>query len=321
MSDRELNNFLRKLSSSFLLFAPQADQGGLKIKAVRKIEAIDWSGEMPLNTWKNFFLPPRESLFKFENQKIKAIETNYRPTICLGINVLDLKALTLWEQIFSQDVYYQKRRRQLVLIGYSAGLPADYKKYKVFSYQYEEDVLEHLVFDIFIVRLKNHRLKFYSGSEKGQLILEQNGVKDYRHVEFAGPIAEEGPDPRMKLLQKKVEKSRDKKIWDELAKICLACGQCSLVCPTCFCFDFEDKLMAGQERRDRCWGSCFYHDFSLMAGGQKPLKTVKDRLYFWYAHKFIRIPHEYSLPGCVSCGRCSRVCPVGIKINEVIKAL
>ncbi|MFA4871966.1 MAG: 4Fe-4S dicluster domain-containing protein [Patescibacteria group bacterium] len=321
MDKKELENFLLQLSDRFFLFAPQREDDILKIKEVENIEDIAWSTEMPINSWKDIFLPPEERLF--ENVKNNLIEskTDYPPIACVGVHILDLKALTLFDQVFGPDSYYQKRRKRTILIGYSTDLSADYKKHKVFSHNFEEDILEHLAFDVFILKLKNGPLKIYSGSEKGQNILEKFSVSSYQNIEFAGPIAEKGPDKRMLLLKDKVDKSFNKKIWDELDKICLACGKCAIVCPTCFCFDFNDSANPESASRCRQWGNCFYNDFSKVAGGHKELDTVKQKIYFWYVHKFVRIPHEYNLPGCVSCNRCSQVCPVGIKISEVIKSI
>ena len=199
--------------------------------------------------------------------------------------------------------------------------PDEYKKRKLFSHRFEEDILEHVMFDIFIAKHKNGKVKIYSGSEKGQLALEKYGIKNYSHIEFAGPVSEKGPDKKMLSLKKKMEGSFNKKIWNELNKTCLACGKCSVNCPTCFCFNIEDDNNPEKKSRNRKWGVCFYNDFSLMAGGHKPLDEVKKKIYFWYTHKFVRIPSEYNIPGCVSCGRCVRTCPVGIKIKTTFDGL
>ena len=321
MDQKQINYFLTKLAKDFFLFAPQKNGRSLKVAEVKDIQAIDWSGDTPDNTWKSIFNPQTERLFSFEKNGLTEDKSNNPAVACVGMNVLDLKALTLIEQVFSEDVYYQKRRRRTLIIGFSANWPNVYGAYKVFSHSYKEDVLEHLVFDVFLVKMKNGKFRVYSGSEKGQEILEADKITQYTHVEFAGPISEKGPDKKMELLRKKMAKAAKRRIWDELDKICIACGKCSIVCPTCFCFDVSDKSDPENSGRQRKWGNCFYNDFSLMAGGHKPLDTVKRKIYFWYFHKFVRIPHEYNLPGCVSCGRCAKVCPVGIKINEVLKKL
>lgn len=109
-----------------------------------------------------------------------------------------------------------------------------------------------------------------------------------------------------------------KKIWNKLGKRCIECSQCTMVCPTCFCFRFED--FASGERKSFP-DSCFYHDFSEIAGGRRLLNNTAKRIYFWYYHKFVRIPDEYNLPGCVECDRCTKACPVGIDIKKVLKEI
>ena len=110
---------------------------------------------------------------------------------------------------------------------------------------------------------------------------------------------------------------------------CIECGKCSLVCPTCFCYEVFDQpeLEKNTGTRQRRWSSCFYADFSEVAGPEsdkmKPkfLKNTKHRIRFWYEHKFVRCPDQFSVSGCVGCGRCSKVCPVGIDIKKVLQEI
>jgi len=57
--------------------------------------------------------------------------------------------------------------------------------------------------------------------------------------------------------------------WDEVAKRCLSCANCTQVCPTCFCWDAIDHidLLARNTRRERIWDSCFNPQYSYVFGG------------------------------------------------------
>ena len=115
----EIKKFLRHLSEEFFLFAPQKNGRILKIKEVQEVDDIDWSGEMPQNTWKELFLPAREKLFDISADRLVSAGKSGPKVVAIGVNVVDLKAITLFELVFSRDVYYQARRRNMLIVGYS----------------------------------------------------------------------------------------------------------------------------------------------------------------------------------------------------------
>ncbi len=312
---------LSYLLDNFSVYGPCLKGGRLLVSEIEKKDQVDWSGEMTENSWKHLFLPAREKLFSFKEGKAEMFKKRYKEIVAFGMNILDLRALSLFDLVFTGDPYYQARREKILVIGYAANWPIDYKKLKAFSHDFQENILEHLAFDIFIAKLGNNKFKFYSGSVKGRKQLEKSGINDFEHVQFSGFIPESGPDRRMVMLKGKIENSANDPLWEELGRICLACGKCSIACPTCFCFDLEDKNEPEKSGRVRKWGNCFYQDFSEVAGGSTELDSVKKKIYFWYVHKFVRIPREYQIPGCVSCGRCVKACPVGIDIFKNIKKL
>lgn len=319
------NKILKQLANNllhdYLVYAPIKHDNKLLVTPAKTAKDIDWSGQLTDNPWKEMFTPYREKLFDLKNGQISAINNRQPATICLGMTILDLKALTLYDVVFSNDIAYQNRRKKIAVIGFSADWPNDYKNFKVFSHNFEDKILAHVAFDIFIAKLKGDKLKFYSGSDKGRTMLEKYGINEFDHIEFEGAKFDSGPDKRMTGIANKVAKSYNHSLWNMLDEICLACGKCSIACPTCFCFNLEDKCDPSDARRDRVRGNCFFNDFSKVAGGHKELASAKDKLYFWYTHKFVRIPQEHQIPGCVSCGRCVKACPVGIDIFKNIAKL
>ena len=110
--------------------------------------------------------------------------------------------------------------------------------------------------------------------------------------------------------------------WDDAARRCLSCTNCTLVCPTCFCTTVEDvtDLSGGLAERRRRWDSCFTMDFSYIHGGYiRP--SIKARYRQWMTHKLASWIDQFSASGCVGCGRCITWCPVGIDITVETAAI
>ena len=114
------------------------------------------------------------------------------------------------------------------------------------------------------------------------------------------------------LLQENLNHPR----WDAVADRCLSCGNCTMVCPTCFCTTVEDHsdLSGTSAERVRSWDSCFTMDFSYLHGGSVR-HTARSRYRQWMTHKLAHWIDQFGTSGCVGCGRCIRWCPSGIDIT------
>ena len=110
--------------------------------------------------------------------------------------------------------------------------------------------------------------------------------------------------------------------WDEVAERCLTCGNCTMVCPTCFCTTVEDHsdLSGTSAERVRKWDSCFTMDFSYLHGGSVR-STARSRYRQWMTHKLASWFDQFGTSGCVGCGRCITWCPVGIDITQEAAAI
>ena len=104
-------------------------------------------------------------------------------------------------------------------------------------------------------------------------------------------------------------------------KACLACGTCTFICPTCQCYDIRDYNTGNGIQRFRCWDSCMYSDFTLMAHGNIR-NSQKERFRQRFMHKLVYFPENNDgMFSCVGCGRCVSKCPSSLNIVKVIKSL
>jgi ferredoxin len=119
-----------------------------------------------------------------------------------------------------------------------------------------------------------------------------------------------------------LEESFDSPVWDEVARRCLSCGNCTMVCPTCFCSTTEDvtDLLGTRAERKRRRDSCFSMEFTRVAGGNvRP--SVKARYRQWLTHKLSNWVVQFGTLGCVGCGRCITWCPAAIDITAEADAV
>lgn len=116
------------------------------------------------------------------------------------------------------------------------------------------------------------------------------------------------------------EKRFSSPLWEELYKPCLACGTCTFVCPTCQCYDIKDYDTGKEIQRYRCWDSCMYSDFTLMAAANNRTSQMQ-RFRQRFMHKLVYFPaNNDGMYSCVGCGRCVEKCPSHLNIVKVIKA-
>ncbi|RMI33542.1 4Fe-4S dicluster domain-containing protein [Nocardia stercoris] len=174
-----------------------------------------------------------------------------------------------------------------------------------------------------------HRFLVTTGSDAGAAILEQLPARPATAAEITGArdaIEAAGRCQHRALpdrdLPELLRDSRESPHWEEVANRCLACGNCTMVCPTCFCTateDVTDLTGADAERRQR-WASCFEIDFSYVHGGSVR-QSGASRYRQWLTHKLGTWQEMHDSAGCVGCGRCIAWCPAEIDLTAEVARL
>jgi heterodisulfide reductase subunit C len=174
-------------------------------------------------------------------------------------------------------------------------------------------------------------LYWQPNTKKGETLTAQ--VKDL--LEEADPSAVEAEQNAIRAIVEKLPYSNlslngwgaeaaqtrfDSAVWEKLYKPCLACGTCTFVCPTCQCYDIKDYNTGNGVQRFRCWDSCMYSDFTMMAHGNNR-NSQMQRFRQRFMHKLAYFPaNNNGMFSCVGCGRCVDSCPTNLNIVKVIKA-
>jgi ferredoxin len=314
---KQIAVLIGKLKQSFQVIAPLKSDGEVVFKNVDNPNDVIFDYEISYMSPKEFFLPPEEQLFAEENNETKIAKPESKPILIFGLKEDDLEAITYLDEIMSkpaEDFYYWQRRKSSVLVGIS-----------------EKEFQAAPKCDLLLKKKDENNYFIFSFSEKGRNIAEsiksnsrgKNSSPDESGELFFGKEKKNTLKKALidsELLADAVSWSRNHKIWDELAKICLGCGICTYVCPLCYCFFMEDSVSLDGKKCVKCrkWDACTLPGFSQIAGGHNFRPTIKERYYNWYYHKFVRAYKEYGRSQCVGCGRCQKYCPAEIDIEKVL---
>jgi ferredoxin len=187
-------------------------------------------------------------------------------------------------------------------------------------------------FDLALTELLDgggHRFVAEAGSAEGAELLAALGAPEATAADVAAArgvsertAAQMGRELDTTDLRDLLVTNLEHPRWDEVAERCLSCGNCTMVCPTCFCTSVRDEtdLSGDAAVRVQEWASCFTVDHSYMSGGAVR-RSTRARYRQWMTHKLATWWDQFDSSGCVGCGRCITWCPVGIDITEEAAAI
>ncbi len=330
MKKEEFEKFIEFISSKGKLYGPKEDRGHIAYREIKSVNELRLEQTRVMIGLKQFVTPPVYSTKIFNDKGAEDVFPENEQIIVIGAHPCDIHGLKTLDKLFLgqiKDPYYEERRKNLFIIGHSC-LPDE----NCLCLSTGTDMVQD-GFDLFLTDLSEFYL-VWVGSSKGLYMLieaeelfDENITKEdvakyiewqqRRHEMFVNQIP-------LKQMADIIELTYDdNELWEELSTKCLNCGTCSIVCPTCNCFNVSDEIILSSDSivRKRMQDSCTLPNFSVVAGGHNFRPSSSDRLKLYYTHKLKEYIGRWGEPGCVGCGRCVSYCPVDINVRSVATRL
>ncbi|MEU6973652.1 4Fe-4S dicluster domain-containing protein [Kitasatospora aureofaciens] len=287
-------------------------------------------------SWKTFLHPARVRQWRAERSDGQlVIEEDDTPPprfAFLGVRPCDLRAIAVQDRVLTggrhRDPVYQGRRSGAFLVAVECTEPGA----TCFCASMGTGPAAGPGYDLALTELVDadgHRFWIRSGSPEGADILAElptsaasEAVCETARQAVASATDRMGRTMPDTDLHRLMAGTLDAPRWDDVASRCLTCGNCTMVCPTCYCTTTEDvtDLTGDHAERWRVWDVCFDLDFSQLHGG--PVRSsARSRYRQWLTHKLGTWYDQFGSSGCVGCGRCIVWCPVAIDITEEAAAL
>lgn len=283
---------------------------------------------------KDAFFPQSENLYTCvrEGKKLQITpeELQQKDFVVFGMKACDIQGVEVLDKVFLSepvDTFYAARRQHGTIVVMACHEPEETCFCKVFGIDAAEpkaDVATWLI---------DGELCWKPLTEKGETLTK--AVADLLSDDAAADAKVENEKSAIRAIIDKLPYSDlslegwngdaltekfNSPVWEELYKPCLACGTCTFVCPTCQCYDIKDYDTGHGVQRYRCWDSCMYSDFTMMAHGNNR-NSQMQRFRQRFMHKLVYFPaNNDGMYSCVGCGRCVEKCPSALNIVKVIKA-
>ena len=294
---------------------------------------VDLDTLKTVKSGKDCFFPQSETLYNCKKEdgklSIDSAKLTDAPFVVFGMRACDVQGLKVLDNVFLNDPvdsFYAARREHGTVVAIACHEPEETCFCKVFGIDAANpaaDVAAWFVGEDLYWKALTKKGEALTESVKA-LLAEADEASVEEEKKQIQAIIEKLPYSHLDLSRFTPEKTMelfDSPLWEEMYQPCLACGTCTFVCPTCQCYDIKDFNTGSGVQRYRCWDSCMYSDFTMMAHGNMRTSQMQ-RFRQRFMHKLVYYPaNNDGMFSCVGCGRCVSKCPASLNIVKVIKKL
>ena len=331
----KLPGLLKAIAAQQELFLPVNNNGQVNFAAWFEGCNADIDTLKTVKSPKDMFFPQSETLYTVKKEQHKlSVEPQAladQNFVAFGMKACDIQGIKVLDKVFLAepvDTFYRARREHGTIVALACHEPEESCFCKVFGVDCAEPDADVVMWNA------NDTLYWKAVTDKGTAltealsdVLENADAADEKAVETEQEniraIVEKLPYTNLSLEGwngNVTEEKFNSPVWEKLYKPCLACGTCTFVCPTCQCYDIKDYDTGHGIQRYRCWDSCMYSDFTMMAHGNNRTSQMQ-RFRQRFMHKLVYFPaNNDGMYSCVGCGRCVEKCPSSLNIVKVIKA-
>jgi ferredoxin len=284
------------------------------------------------HSWKKYLHPSRRLIWRAHRINVSESQDSIPKFAFFGVRSCEIHAMAIQDKVFLDGDFknhdYCLRRENAVIIAVNCGQAGG----TCFCVSMQTGPKVTSGFDLALTEILDdgqHRFLIEVGSKKGSELLDEIDSIDVTDADFLAAGAaisnaqgQMGRDMDISDVKELLQVNQEHPRWSDVASRCLTCGNCTMVCPTCFCTTVEDDtdLAGSHAERWMRWDSCFTLDFSYIHGGNVR-NSSKSRYRQWMTHKLAHWIDQFGTSGCVGCGRCITWCPVGIDITEEVAAI
>ncbi len=332
ISKKNIAKLLNELNQEYELFTPSKDEGIAKFAKWdgEDTSFLDWYRNTIVSP-KAIFFPPVEEMFSFQKDKqsyhIELPSSDGQKQLIFGIRPCDASAMTILDRVFEdayEDPYYLSKRKNTVLVGLGCTKPYD----SCFCTSLGSSPSNSANVDLMLTDIGDEFLVEVITDKGKELMSTSNELEEATEADETR--AKEAKDAASSKVARQLDtKDIDKKLlasfedqdfWGEIAAKCVSCGICTLLCPTCYCFDINDELIKDRGTRFRSWDSCSFSVYTKMPM-ENPRVEKWRRVRNKVCHKYEFYPMNFDVIACTGCGRCIRQCPVNWDITQTLEKM